>query len=371
MKGVIKKTAMVLLAVVTVLVLFVGIYAIFSTFGGVQNPQPNNINVRLSTQDTSEDFPTPHTPVREDMLEQALQSVVGISSADSQQASSGSNASWYMGSGVLATEDGYIITNHHVIGARPQRIVVTLHNGSVTEGKTVWSDATLDLAVVKIDGKGYTYSNLGDAKKLRVGESVVAIGNPLSMQFQRTVTAGIISALARSISIETDSGETAYMEDLIQTDASINPGNSGGPLLNEKGEVVGINTVKVSTAEGMGFAVPINVCVPIIERLRSVGQFRTPYLGLYAYTPAAARYLGESDSMEKGLFVAKLDTQGPAFAAGIRFGDIITAINQTEVSTMLMLREELYKRQSGETVQIEFVRDGSTRRVDVMLASVK
>ena len=117
----------------------------------------------------------------------------------------------------------------------------------------------------------------------------------------------------------------------------------------------------------MGFAVPINVCVPIIERLKSVGKFDTPYLGLYAYTPAAARYFGQKDNIEKGLFVAKLDTDGPSFGAGIRYGDIITAVNGIEVNTMLELREELYKRQSGEVLNIEFIRDGSVRRIGVML----
>ena len=367
MKGVLKKTALFLLLGVAIMLMLAGTYAIFSK----ENTDTlDNPGVRLSVQDDA--LNTGDTPLstREDMLEKALKCVVGISSADASKGTAGEN-SWYMGSGVLASEDGYIITNHHVIGARPERIVVTLHSGDTMEGETVWSDSALDLAVVKIDGNNHDYLELGDAKTLRVGENVIAIGNPLSMQFQRTVTAGIVSALGRSISIEADNGETAYMEDLIQTDASINPGNSGGPLLNEKGEVVGINTVKVSSAEGMGFAVPVNVCVPIIERLRSVGRFQTPYLGLYAYTPEAARYLGQSVDMEEGLFVAKLDSEGPAFAAGIRYGDIITSINGTEVSSMLLLREELYKRQSGETVEIEFIRQGSLRRVDIMLGKTK
>ena len=302
------------------------------------------------------------------MLEETLQCVVGISSADT---SSGVNSKtqWYMGSGILASGDGYIITNHHVVGARPGRIEVTLYNGEIIEGKTVWSESSLDLAVVKIEGKNYPYCRLGDAKELHVGESVYAIGNPLSMQFQRTVTAGIVSALGRSISIENEDGEQSYMEDLIQTDASINPGNSGGPLINVYGEVVGINTVKVSSAEGMGFAVPINTCIPVIERLKNTGTFRTPYLGLYAYTPEAAKYLGVDKEMEEGLFVAKLDTAGPAFKAGLRYGDIILSINGEKVDTMLSLRTELYKRQSGETIEIEFMRKKSKRTVEVMLAT--
>lgn len=369
MKGVLKKFAAVIICTIAIVTVLIGVGGTYTLIGQKSEKGINNSASPLS----AESEPVPYNTAslllsREDMLENALKSVVGISSADDVKGTD-KETSWYMGSGVMVSDDGYIITNHHVIGARPSRIVVTLHNGKTTEGKTVWSNSALDLAVVKIDGKGYSSSKLGDAKALRVGESVVAIGNPLSMQFERTVTAGIVSALGRSINIENEKGESFYMEDLIQTDASINPGNSGGPLLNSSGEVVGINTVKVSTAEGMGFAVPVNICEPIINRLKSVGQFRTPYLGLYAYTPAAARYLGQASDIEKGLFVAKLDSQGPAFSAGIRYGDIITAINFVEVNTMLQLREELYKRQGGETITIDFERDGSARRISVMLST--
>lgn len=368
MKGVFKKTALFLLSAAAIMLILIGTYVVFSPKeDSVPDTAGRNISVRGGEVYNQ---PEAAAPMREDMLEEALRCVVGISGADASQGVNKKTA-WYMGSGVLASSDGYIITNHHVIGARPERIVVTLHNGETLKGETVWSDSSLDLAVVKIDGTGYPCCKLGDAKTLRVGESVVAIGNPLSMQFERTVTAGIVSALGRSISVENESGESSYMEDLIQTDASINPGNSGGPLINSMGEVIGINTVKVSSAEGMGFAVPINVCVPVIDRLQSVGRFRTPYLGLYAYTPAAARYLGADDDIKEGMFVAKLDTEGPAFAAGLRYGDIITAINGQQVNTMLSLREELFKRQSGETVQVEFIRAGSRRRVDVMLSSAE
>ncbi len=367
MKGVLKKFVAVIICTIAIIAVLIGFGGTYTLIGQKSEGGTDNSASPLTVKGE----PTPYNGAplllsREDMLENALKSVVGISSADPSQ-STDKETSWYMGSGVMVSDDGYIITNHHVIGARPSRIVVTLHSGKTTEGKTVWSNSALDLAVVKIDGRGYPSSKLGDAKNLRVGESVVAIGNPLSMQFERTVTAGIVSALGRSINIENERGESFYMEDLIQTDASINPGNSGGPLLNSSGEVVGINTIKVSTAEGMGFAVPINICAPIIQRLKNVGQFRTPYLGLYAYTPAAARYLGQSTDIEKGLFVAKLDSNGPAFFAGIRYGDIITAINSVSVNTMLELREELYKRQGGETIMIEFVRDGTARRISVML----
>lgn len=321
-------------------------------------------NTRLSAEVgevTSIDMPEQST--LSDMIEDVLPSVVGISTSASK---SGESSSWYMGSGVIATEDGYIITNQHVIGDGTDKIVVTLYNGATKEAREIWSDSVLDLAVIKIDGGRFSKAVLGDAEKLRVGESVIAIGNPLSMQFERTVTAGIVSALNRTITIDSN-GISGYMEDLIQTDASINPGNSGGPLLNTDGEVVGINTIKVSTAEGMGFAVPINLCVPVVERIQNMGEFRTPYLGLYAYTSEAARYLNKSAGFSRGLYVAQLDAAGPAFAAGLRYGDIIMYADGTEVNSMLALRRQLFTHQPGESIKISFLRDNSLREIAVTL----
>ena len=364
MKGVLKKAALFLASGVAIMLVLAGTYAVFSP---KEEPFSQNSGERMNLSlNTYPDIAENIRPAEENMLEETLKCVVGISSADIS-AGVNNKTQWYMGSGILASSNGYIITNHHVIGARPQRIEVTLYNGETLEGKTVWSESSLDLAIVKINGDGYPHCKLGDAKELGVGESVFAIGNPLSMQFQRTVTAGIVSGLGRSISVENEQGGQSYMEDLIQTDASINPGNSGGPLINKYGEVVGINTVKVSSAEGMGFAVPINTCIPVIERLQSEGSFKTPYLGLYAYTPEAARYLGVADNMTEGLFVAKLDSNGPAFRAGIRYGDIVRAINEKEISTMLSLREEIYKHQSGDVVNIEIERQGSGKTITVKL----
>ena len=180
-----------------------------------------------------------------------------------------------------------------------------------------WSDPVLDLAAVKINLTGLTPLPLGDATTLEVGEHAIAIGNPLGLDFQRSVTSGIISALNRTISIETENGLN-YVEDLIQTDASINPGNSGGPLLNAKGEVIGINTVKVTSAEGMGFAIPINIMKPVVARLVESGKFEEPYMGMFAYDGQTIPYIDGKAKMQKASMSPMWTGTGPAYRAGIR-----------------------------------------------------
>lgn len=300
-------------------------------------------------------------PSLSDTVERALPSVVGISSAPGKDAS----ASGFMGSGVIASADGYIITNQHVIGSGYERIAVTLHDGTTREAGEIWSDSSLDLAVIKIEGSGYAAARLAGAGELRPGDSVIAIGNPLSMQFERTVTAGIVSAVGRTITVD----GSGVMDDLIQTDASINPGNSGGPLLTSDGGVVGINTIKVPSAEGLGFAVPIDLCVPVLERIRRTGEFVTPYLGLYAITADAARYLGRDESFSRGLCVVQLDPSGPAYAAGLRYGDIIMYADGAEVSSMLDLRRTLFTHQPGETVRLSYMRGKTLRDAAATLSA--
>ena len=170
---------------------------------------------------------------------------------------------WSVGSGFIVDSSGYIVTNHHVVGSADPEVYVTLYGGDTVKGETVWSNSELDLAIVKIQVSGLPYMKLADSKNITIGETVYAIGNPLGFEFQRTVTSGIVSGKNRSINLN-----GTYMEDLIQTDASINSGNSGGPLINKNGEVIGINTIKVESAEGIGFAIPANQIKPIIEKIK-------------------------------------------------------------------------------------------------------
>jgi S1-C subfamily serine protease len=300
-----------------------------------------------------------------DVIDEALPSVVGISAKNS----SDDDDTWNMGSGVIVSEKGYIITNHHVVGSSPKKIEVTLYDGSVENGELVWSDKALDLAAVKIGGASLKAAKLGESENLKVGEDVIAIGNPLSLQFERSVTKGIVSATGRTITVNSD-GQSMYMEDLIQTDASINPGNSGGPLLNSAGEVVGINTIRVQDAEGMGFAVPINICEGVISSLEESGSFETPYLGLYAYTAQTAKYLKKKEISSNGLFVISLDVKGPAYEAGIRYGDIIEEADGQKVSDMIGLRRVLFSKKSGEDIVLGVISKGTEKEFHVKVGSM-
>ncbi|WP_242847841.1 S1C family serine protease [Fervidicella metallireducens] len=202
-----------------------------------------------------------------------------------------------VGSGIIIDEDGYILTNNHVAGMNAKYIAVSLYDGRDVEGRTVWADPVLDLAIVKIEADNLKSAQLADSSLVKIGQQAIAVGNPLGLKFQRTVTSGIVSAVNRTISLDTD----IFMEDLIQTDASINPGNSGGPLVNIKGEVIGVNTVKVSTAEGIGFAVPINIIKPVLRSIKSTGSFVTPVMGIKGFDKELAGYFNYK--IKEGIYI--------------------------------------------------------------------
>ena len=298
-----------------------------------------------------------------------LPSVVGISTAQASEATmfrSRQEEKWSVGSGVIVSADGYVLTNQHVVGSNPDQIVVTLADGKTVTGKTQWSDPSLDLAVIKVEMDGMVPATLGDSEGIAVGDTAVAIGNPLGLQFQRTVTAGIVSAINRTISVSTETGEN-FMEDLIQTDASINPGNSGGPLINSKGEVIGINTIKVTSAEGMGFAIPINITKPVIAKFFEKGNYSTPYGGVFGFDKTAAQYAKVANGMPNGVYVSQLDPSGPVYNAGISVGDIITKVGDHEVDSMIELREEMYKCGSGNKCSITYLRNGRVKTATFVL----
>lgn len=266
-----------------------------------------------------------------------------------------------VGSGVIVDPNGYILTNDHVVG-RARKITVILSDGRHYDAERLWSDPTLDLAVIKIKAEDLKVAPLGDSDRLVVGELAVAIGNPLGLRFQRTVTAGIISALERSLPVG-----NVIMQDLIQTDASINPGNSGGPLINSRGEVIGINTVKASEAEAMGFAIPINLAKPIVKSIIEHGRFIKPWLGISGIDREIAAYYNTKVRIDKGILVGGVEPGSPAYKGGIREGDIITHIQGQEINTMAKLRMVLYNLEVGQTVEIRVLRDNKERVISVTL----
>lgn len=353
------------IVIYALLMIFVSLfsYAAGESAGEGQN---DIVNERLSVTEVNEEIVIPkYEELLPDVVERVLPSVVGVEATGKNKQGSVS-----LGSGVIVSKKGYIITNHHVVGDNPYRIDITLHDGRVEEGTLCWSDKALDLAVVKISSFVPYAAEMGEYTTVRAGEDVFAIGNPLSLQFERSVTKGIVSAKNRSITIEDGDG-VLHMEDLIQTDASINPGNSGGPLMNAEGKVVGINTVRVSTAEGMGFAVPVNICESVIKKLEETGAFETPYLGIYAYTSKAANYLKGGKTPTEGLYVISLDVDGPCYKSGIRYGDIITKINSVKADSMLSLRRELFKYSEGDSIILTVVSKNEEKDIEVIVGNME
>lgn len=192
-------------------------------------------------------------------------------------------------------------------------------------------------------------------------------GNPIGFEFRRTVTSGIISAKNRTIKIE-ENESSSYMTDLIQTDATINPGNSGGPLILPNGEIVGINTVKISSAEGIGFAIPINIIKPIIQSFQETGQFEEATIGIYAYDKEVIPYLdGNANQFEQGIYVAQITKNGPADKTELKEADIITKIDGKQLTTMNDLREYIYTKKPNEEVTLEITRGKITKEIKLTL----
>ena len=306
-----------------------------------------------------------------DILEEINEAVVGVSKLKNTGKSILSNsteAELGLGTGFVVTEDGYILSNEHVTGSKYSKCYITLENGNTYDGTVVWSDTDLDLSITKIEAKNLKYVTLGDSGNIRVGENVFAIGNPIGYEFRRTVTSGIISAKNRTIKIE-EENKSSYMTDLIQTDATINPGNSGGPLIYPNGDVVGINTVKITSAEGIGFAIPINIVKPIIESFRQTKEFQEATIGIYAYDKEVIPYLSQNklSNFENGIYVAQITKNSPASQTELKEGDIITQIDEIELNTMNDLRQYIYTKKLNDTVNLQITRGKIKKQISIVL----
>ncbi|WP_414150596.1 S1C family serine protease [Acetobacterium carbinolicum] len=293
-------------------------------------------------------------------------SVVGIETTGVAMTAYGPQEASGVGSGFILTSDGYIATNQHVASNDISGMTVSLADGKTYDAKLIWSDSTLDMAIIKIDATDLPVLELGDSDNVVVGELAVAVGNPLGLNFERTVTSGIVSAINRSIPL--DSG---LAEDLIQTDASINSGNSGGPLVDKNGKVIGINTYKLTTGEGMGFAIPINILKPILNEIVATGKFDATVMGITGYDRAIADYYVTDSKVDfnEGIYIASVQQGGGAANAGLLAGDIIKEINGVKTNTMLKMKEILYAVDAGEKVSVTFERNGKKQTKDVVVTS--
>lgn len=304
-------------------------------------------------------------------IDQSVKAIVGISKLKQSGSSifvNNAEQKLGLGSGVVITDNGYILTNQHVAGNKYSSCYVTLDDANTYEGSVVWSDSNIDLAIVKINKASLDYLPLGDSDDLKLAQDVFAIGNPLGLDFQKTVTKGIISSLNRTIKIE-EENQNVYMEDLIQTDATINEGNSGGALINTEGQLIGINSVKINNAEGIGFAVPINIVKPIINKLIAGGKFDEAWLGIYGYDKEAIQYLNSNIKIENGIYVAQIASDGPLAGLDIQEGDIITQIDETKLNKMNELKKYIYNKSPNDNVKLKLQRNGKELIIDVKLAA--
>ncbi|MCV9886793.1 S1C family serine protease [Metabacillus halosaccharovorans] len=320
-----------------------------------------------------------------DIVDSLSPAIVGITNLQTQktgdifQNSTGESVESGTGSGVIFKKEGdagYIITNNHVIEGA-QSIEVTLYSGDKVEAELVGTDALTDIAVLKINAEHVeVVAEMGDSSELRTGEDVIAIGNPLGEEFTRTVTQGIISGVDRTIDVTTSEGNWAL--DVLQTDAAINPGNSGGPLINMSGQVIGINSLKIteSGVEGLGFAIPSNDVLPIAEELMNNGKIQRPFLGvgLVEMSEIPQYYLQEQmnlpDDVKEGVVVGTVSPNSPADEAGLQQQDVIVSMNDQAITNASDLRKFLYtETEIGDEVDVTLYRAGKKVTVKIKLTT--
>lgn len=347
----------------------------------VTEPRP----VQFSSY-TAPALPTAQLPDLTQAAEKSVSAVVHITTKTKSNAYEGNNQlfefffgprnsfpqepqySMAAGSGVIISDDGYIVTNNHVVEGA-QNIDVVLNDNRRFTAKVVGRDPNTDIALIKIDAKSLSVLPWGDSDALKLGEWVLAVGNPFNLT--STVTAGIVSAKSRSIGIM--SGQMP-MESFIQTDAAVNPGNSGGALVNARGELVGINTAiasRTGSYAGYSFAIPVSIVHKVVEDLRKFGEVQRALLGVTIKTVDDELAKQKSLSKIEGVYVDETSEDGAARSAGIRKGDVIVAINGVRVNSVSELQEQIGKHRPGDQVVVLTKRDGSEKTFNVTLRNMK
>lgn len=324
------------------------------------------------------------------VVEEVTPAVVGVANLQKQSSfwqrdqdrNRGNNSEKEMsvGSGVIYKKDAseaFVVTNHHVIDGA-DKIEVVLSDDTHVNAKLLGSDLFSDLAVLKMDSKDVKkVVEIGSSNKVKVGEPAIAIGNPLGLMFSGSVTQGVISGKERTVPQDfNNDGRPDWQAEVIQTDAAINPGNSGGALINIAGQLIGINSMKINqtAVEGIGFAIPVDTAMPIIDELETKGEIIRPYLGVEAYALEEVPKSEWQDtlklpkSVEAGVYIWTVETGSPADEAGLKKLDVITKIDDQDVESMIDLREILFdKKEVGDEVKLTYYREGKKEEATVKL----
>ena len=268
------------------------------------------------------------------------------------------------GSGIIITPDGFILTNHHVV-TQARQIEVIMTDGRVLPATQIGSDAATDLAVIRVMAAGLPYAKLGVSSTLRVGQLVIAIGNPLG--FQSTVSTGVVSALGRTMRSENG----RLMENIIQTDVPLNPGNSGGPLVDSRGRVIGINTAMIKLAQSISLAVPSDTASWVIGELMTRGKVDRAYLGIVGQVLPISRVFQRLrlSNTETIVQVISVEKNGPAYTAGVEEGDVLLQLDGKDIGTIDDMHKVLHKKKAGSEITLLIIRDGKRKEVQIVVGT--
>jgi serine protease Do len=335
---------------------------------GEVTQQEEDTGINQPAKNVSVDVNTAITGIVDEVSE-AVVGVVNLQEADFWNEAGEAGT----GSGVIYKKEGenaFVVTNHHVIAGASQ-IEISLSDGTRIPADILGTDELTDLAVLRVDGEQIKQvAEFGDSDKVKPGEPVIAIGNPLGLQFSGSVTQGIISGTERAIPVDSNGdGQVDWNSEVLQTDAAINPGNSGGALLNLDGQVIGINSMKIaeSAVEGIGLSIPSNLAIPIIEDLEKYNEVRRPYMGIgmRSLNEVSSYHIEQTlklpNEIHSGIVVMSVDQISPAGQSGLQELDVITEFAGEEVTDIIELRKVLYKQEVGDTVEFTYYRDGEKK----------
>lgn len=317
---------------------------------------PSKTEVDTSVDMTPRLISTADVDSSADVAEAVRSAIVGVSAKLSNGTS--------LGSGVAIADGGYVLTNQHVISGQ-KSITLYFADKTTANAELIWSDSSIDLAILK-SSKNLPYLSTSPLSDVQIGDDVLAVGTPLSLQFQHTFTKGIVSALNRTLEIQSLGGYTTYMQNLIQHDASINSGNSGGPLINSKGKIIGINSLKASDAEGIGFAIPIETATAVAERVIPNTNFEQVRLGVFGCDAELAKFKNQTDK-DKGVFVLDIKSGSIMSATELKQGDVITSINNDSISNTLDFRKAIYKLDFGQEVVVGVYSEGQEKEIKILV----